>query len=132
MHRAWRSNWGSGGATFRALKVPFNNILSIALDPVSSTLYAGTGSGPTFGIYNSTDDGQTWSRLGALSLVNALAIAPNSTSTSFAATDSGLMKSTDGGANWAQSGSFYQVSAVIFDPQDAQTVYASALYDGIF
>lgn len=108
-------------------------ILSIALAPLTSTtLYAGTGAGSDFGVYKSTDDGQSWSRIGALSMVNALAVSPQSSSTIFAATDGGLMQSTDGGANWTQSGTFYSVFTVVFDPQNSQTLYASAASDGVF
>ena len=122
-----------GGATYRAPKVPLYNILSVALDPqASTTLYAGAGAGPTIGIYKSTDDGQNWSRLGDLSMVNAIAISPISSATIFAATDGGLMKSSDRGAAWTQSGSFNNVYTVIFDPQNSQTLYASTAFDGVF
>ena len=126
-----------GGGTFRKLNLhmppPVPTILSIAVDPLASTtLYAGTGTGSDFGVYKSTDDGQSWSRIGAISLVNALAVSPGSSSTLFAATDSGLWKSTDGGANWTQSGAFSPVYTVIFDPQNSQTLYASAAFDGVF
>jgi len=126
-----------GGASFSKLFLhpppPLPNILSLALDPrTPTTLYAGTGSGSDFGVYQSTDNGQSWSDLGSLSMVNALAVSPASSSVLFAATDYGLMMSTDGGAGWAQSGSFYNVYTVIFDSQNPQTLYASTAFDGVF
>jgi photosystem II stability/assembly factor-like uncharacterized protein len=126
-----------GGATFSKLNLhpppPVPTILSVAIAPLTSTtLYAGTGAGTDFGVYRSTDGGQTWSRIGALSMVNALAVSPQSSSIVFAATDGGLMESTDGGVTWNQSGTFYQVYTVIFDPQNPQTLYASAAMDGVF
>ena len=126
-----------GGASFSKLFLhpppPIPNILSLALDPrTPTTLYAGTGPGADFGVYQSNDDGQSWSRVGNVTQVNALAVSSVSSSTLFAATDGGLMMSGDSGLDWTQSGSFYNVYTVVFDPQNPHTLYASAAFDGVF
>jgi uncharacterized protein (TIGR03437 family) len=60
-------------------------------------LYTATGNG----IYKSTDNGQTWSRLGAnpAGAVNLLAVHPTDPANLTAATTSGIFQSSDG-INW--------------------------------
>jgi hypothetical protein len=62
--------------------------------------YAGyNGYGTGYGIFHSTDSGNTWSHLTNLTKANIIALATNATAC-FAATDMGFFRSTDNGNSW--------------------------------
>jgi hypothetical protein len=79
------------------------------------------------GLWKSIDGGASWRNLFPTSPTNVytLAIDPQSPSTIYAGTESGLARSTDGGENWTMiPGGPGRVSVLALDPQDPSTVYA--------
>jgi len=81
--------------------------LSLAIDPTdANVIYLGTGGwvGQGYGVFKSTDGGETWSpaNRGMLDYrISALAVDPTNPQTVYAGGDSGeLFKSTDGGQSW--------------------------------
>ena len=110
-----------GGGTWAYLSDSWDSqaVTCVAVDPHSpSRVYVGTGmdsNPPLFavGLYGSTDAGATWTNLGATpfgrTLVRAIAVDPNNTSTLYVANadshddtyPSGLYRSTDEGTTWA-------------------------------
>ena len=82
-------------------------VLSLAIDPTDSNIvYAGTGGfvGQGYGVYKSTDGGDTWapSNHGMLDYaITALTVDPIDPQVIYAGGDFGeLFKSTDGGQTW--------------------------------
>jgi uncharacterized protein (TIGR03437 family) len=121
-----------GGRTWTTSQTPLpgastipGGSATITLDPVSpSTLYLGT----EFGVFKSTDSGETWARVGHIGPVASLAIDPQSPSTMYAGTGDRrapgpAYKSTDGGVSWTAAGVSALVVAV--DPRTPATVYAA-------
>jgi hypothetical protein len=136
---------GNGGSSWQ----PRNGLLSMlgcgcmVLDPAdSSHLYFGSGegffdaaegSGNTAilrgaGIFESFDDGVTWSRIASTAtpdwyFVNRLAFAPGNPQVMLAATGSGIWRSTDGGQTWSQR-TTTRTFDIDFHPTDATRVLA--------
>jgi photosystem II stability/assembly factor-like uncharacterized protein len=82
-------------------------VLSMAIDPTdANVVYAGTGGfvGQGYGVFKSTDGGETWapSNRGMLDYsITALAIDPSDPQVVYAGGDFGeLFKSIDGGKTW--------------------------------
>ena len=85
------------------------------------------------GIMRSTDDGETWRRVGigqglhSDALVRSMASNPDRPNTIFAGTDQGLYRSDDGGEEWQQVNSplrDYCVWALAIDAADPQIMFA--------
>ena len=108
---------------------------AVAIDPhAPSTLYNGTQEE---GVFKSTDGGAGWDVTAlAPANVSALAVAPSTPATVYAATLGGMFKSTDGGARWhgANTGltDSANVRALAIDPDTPATVYAGTLRGGVF
>jgi uncharacterized repeat protein (TIGR01451 family) len=133
----YRSTDGGGLFAVKADGLAVPSVNSLAIDPTTpTTLFAGT----VFGIYRTTDGGETWTEVrggiptGVTPNVNEVVVVPSSPQpVVYAATNSrGLLKSTDGGTNWAPAntglttfGSQPSVRAVVFDPANTSTLYAS-------
>jgi photosystem II stability/assembly factor-like uncharacterized protein len=119
-----------GGETWRAIGLPGQRILTLAVDPTTpTTLYAGVREG---GVQRSDDGGATWRAVGLPGRsVLALAIHPIEPATLFAGTndngDNALFRSTDGGATWSESvrTGYGGITAVVIDPNAPETVYAA-------
>jgi photosystem II stability/assembly factor-like uncharacterized protein/Tol biopolymer transport system component len=99
---------------------------ALALDPTTSTLYAGTPGG----VFRSVDGGASWvarsNGLRDLS-VQALAIDPATPTTLYAGTQfgGGVFKTIDGGASWtSRSIPASAVLTLAIDPVATATVYA--------
>jgi len=122
----WTTNGPKGGT-----------VTSLVIDPGNPrVLYAGTRSG----VFKSTDNGGSWSRLDGLpnsfqydpylNAGTALAIDPLHTSTIYAGiSEHGLFKSNDAGASWSAINTdlpkdFPVVNALAVDPVNTDTVYA--------
>jgi photosystem II stability/assembly factor-like uncharacterized protein len=96
-------------------------VLSLAVDPASPAVYAGTGDG----VYRSLDGGTTWTRRGLNgTVVSLLALSHGSL---YAGGD-GLFRSTDGGAHWRTvrrglPGS--QIAALAVHPLSSAILYVS-------
>ncbi|MEN7550621.1 discoidin domain-containing protein [Rapidithrix thailandica] len=110
-------------------------VSAIFIDPNNtSRILIGTGdrdgSGDGDGVYESTDDGQSWapSNTGmAGTTVGRLEVDPNNVSTLLAATNQGIYKSTDGGHTWTKkstaSGNYRDLR---YKPGSSTIVYATA------
>src|SRR5207302_536736 len=123
----WRADNGlatSPNWTFVSGSFTTNAIGTMTLepsDPTGNTLYVGTGepnaSGDSeagFGIYKTTDGGNTWTHLAA------------------ATTPGCLSPPLPGGAVISSFSSLRSVNHVELDPHAASTVYAAAFGEGIF
>ena len=91
-----------GGASWSAVTLPAQNWGKLVSDPFpTGTIYApASGS-----FYKSTDDGQTWTALGALpdaSLATVIAVDPSHQGTLYGGSNTGLFESTDSGKTWTQ------------------------------
>ncbi len=96
----------------------------------SDIVYAGGNENSLATIYNTTNGGNSWSKLTATGLsgtvVYDLAVDPDNTNIMYAGTSSGLYKSTDAGQNWLDSGMpGGRTNAVLVN-------VGSATYDGIY
>ncbi|NOT60503.1 MAG: DUF11 domain-containing protein, partial [Acidobacteria bacterium] len=118
----WKTT--NGGGTWSPLTDLIANlaVVSLAMDPKNpSVIYAGTGEGfgnsdgnRGAGIFKTTNDGATWTRLAATTTenfyyVNDLVISPTNSARIYAATETGVWRSLDAGATWTQ----------IFEPFEA-------------
>lgn len=124
-----------GGATWTAVLATTAPIFSITIDPANSdTLYA-----PTIGrgAFRSTDGGQQWAPISALSptAIWQLAVDPTDSQVLYAGTnDDGVWKSEDGGATWRNLGSpaSLPVYSLAIDPYSSNVVYAGTNGGGIW
>ncbi|HYP27020.1 MAG TPA: SBBP repeat-containing protein [Blastocatellia bacterium] len=120
-----------GGATWRETGIPDDFLDSMAIHPVTGTLFASNGAG----LIKSTDGAATWSAVDSdltRRTISHLAIQPSDPSIMYAGTINGVIKSTDGGDTWSEAnagliGSW--VRTVSIDPVNSSTVYAG-LNDG--
>ena len=115
----WRSE--DGGTTFKPVfdDQPVQSIGALALDPKNSkVIWAGTGESWTRnsvsignGIYKSTDNGDTWQRMGLPNSerIAQIIVSPENSEVVYVAVpgalwsdspDRGLYKTTDGGRTW--------------------------------
>lgn len=94
----------------------FDNVMRMAVDPgdpmvlvvaVDPSFYHFDGTGPTSGIYRTTDGGATWTKTfdtGAGTSVEDLRANPKNFKTQYATINgAAVIKSTDGGQTWVQS-----------------------------
>ncbi len=136
-----------GGATWNAvndgISQPYSDelrrsleIRSLLIDPKdTSILYAGTN----WGLFKSTDGGQSWSiALASVGLfwsegVYGLTFDPRTTRTLFAATSLGVFISTDGGETWrATSLSDQYASALAVDAHTPSRLYVGTRNGAVF
>ncbi len=96
---------------------------------------AGTGSVSNFGVYKSSDAGQSWAPANAgiaSSAIYALTVDPTNANLVYTATDSALLKSVDGGATWkpmtwnSAAAGGYPI-AVAVNPKHPGILYASSV-----
>jgi len=102
------------------------NVLSLAADPASPTLYAGTSGG----LFKSIDEGATW-RVAGTELVDeqikALLLNPRDAGTVYAGTARGLWRSADAGATWSRLANQPEnssIAALALAPDPARSLYA--------
>jgi photosystem II stability/assembly factor-like uncharacterized protein len=121
--------------------------LSLAVDPTDAgVLYLGTGGwvGQGYGVYKSTDGGESWlaANQGMLDYrISALALDPTQPQTVYAGGDNGeLFKSTDGGQTWRDLTESLQIQqylnvrnirAIVVDPAAPETVYLLGDFVGV-
>jgi photosystem II stability/assembly factor-like uncharacterized protein len=87
------AHWVSVGSAFQGDAI----VGELAVDPVTSAVYAGTDSG----FWRSTDRGATWTRSGLAGLsVGVIAQAPSAPAVLYAGGPGGLFRSADRGAHW--------------------------------
>jgi len=110
---AWPSVAASADTSAWQAISPSTPLLSFAIDPANEQQVYTGGPG---GLWQSTDGGATWQKVGATALGHDLAIDPFAPNVIYASAFSGgtspiedqLLKSADGGATWSK---VYQVPA---------------------
>ena len=124
-----------GGVTWANIFPTTAAIFHITIDPGNSDiLYAPTVG---HGAFKSTDGGQRWSPMSALTpaAIWTLAIDPSSSQVLYAGTnEDGIWKSTDAGNTWQHVGSPgpFPVNSLIVDPSAAHTIYAGTNGGGVW
>jgi photosystem II stability/assembly factor-like uncharacterized protein len=143
----WKSR--DGGTTFKPVfdEMPVQSIGAIAVDPSNpKTVWVGTGESWTRnsvsigdGIYKSTDEGETWTKMGLpdSERITRIVVSPKDGNVVYAcvpgklwsdSADRGLYKTTDGGKHWAQilKGANLSTgcSSVAMDPKNPDVLFA--------
>ncbi len=126
----WKT--GDGGQTWACVSDPvrLTGIGAVAVAPSRpDTLYVGaSGTGPTAGLYRSTDAGDHWELIALQGhAVASIVIDPrNSDLVMAAAGDTGVMRTSDGGKTWKAVLPDSKAGAVwlVFDPDDPRNLYA--------
>jgi hypothetical protein len=104
-------------------------VIDIAIDPQeSNTLYV---SARTFGLFRTTDAGESWSRISVTGSVEKLVIDPHDPAKIYAATSSGIARSSDRGTSWRTSPELGSVRTLAIDPTTPTTLYGST-DEGVF
>jgi photosystem II stability/assembly factor-like uncharacterized protein len=149
----WLASWDQGvwhrpSAEQPWQKIPLSSIpnpaaFAVAADPYTAgRVLVGSGT-----VYQSNDDGATFTASGALSEENLLAIGfdPTNPSILYATSQlNGVFKSTDGGITWSASNGgltrwdagvgypVIDVSSIAIDPASPQTLYIGTNGGGIY
>ena len=90
------ANWAPAGTQLTAVST---SLSSLAIDPASSTLYAGTHSGAVF---RSMDSGAHWTKvLDKGHSINVIAMPASARATVYSGSTAGLYQSVDDGQSWA-------------------------------
>ena len=124
-----------GGVTWTTIFNTTAAIFNITIDPANSeVLYAPTVG---HGAFKSTDSGQNWSPMSALTpaAIWTFAVDPADSPMLYAGTnEDGLWKSTDGGTTWQQVGSPgpFPVYTLTVDSSAAHTIYAGTNGGGVW
>ncbi len=122
---------GSTTANWTALGPAGADVSVVAASPdTAGFVLAGVAPGGQWGgsLYQSTDDGSSWSQVQALVGTSVFDIQFAADGSIYLAVQNGIEKSTDGGATWAALnlgiGLNNQVFALALDPNDASTLWA--------
>jgi photosystem II stability/assembly factor-like uncharacterized protein len=124
-----------GGITWATILSTTAAVFNIMVDPVNSDiLYVPTVG---HGASKSTDGGQHWSAMAALTpaAIWTLALDPANSHVIYAGTNQdGVWKSTDAGDTWQHAGSpgSFPVYSLIVDPSAAHTIYAGTNGGGVW
>lgn len=118
--------------------LPQIGVSGIAIDPNNSDIiYIATGDKDnsdsySFGVFKSTNGGQTWSQTGLqysweFRGLGDLIIQPNNSNVLFAASNGGIRRTTNGGTSWTNrvSGNFTQGN-IRFKTNDPNTIFATS------
>lgn len=109
----------------------------LAVNPVSSAVYAATGISAPHGVFRSLDGGETWADAGA-SLPSTwphdFAFDPGHPETIYFGSSAGVWKSVNRGRTWtpSSSGMAAVVSVIAVAPSDTHVVYAGSGPGGLF
>lgn len=123
-----------GGKTWEELWMPEDIwILCLAIDPISETIYAGTGGADTsriYRVYRSTDRGNTWEETSGWqspgNSIFEIAVDPTSPNRLYAGTGGAVFKSTDYGVNWIPQAVIPIAYTLLIDPNSPNTLYAGS------
>jgi photosystem II stability/assembly factor-like uncharacterized protein len=102
---------------------------SITVMATASSTPAMIYAGGSTGLYRSSDDAETWTRLttGVRSIaLSRFAVDPLSPSTIYSTVGGVVMKTTDGGGHWAEAAnglSLSTVNSLVIDPAFPSTIY---------
>ena len=117
-----------GGGSWSALDLPAGDVWSLAVDPVSGTVYVGTYFDSVF---RTTDGGAHWTSAGdepQASGINVIATAASAPATLYAGAHNGVFRSADGAQSWTHPALGVRnlgVYPVAVDPTAPSTVYAA-------
>lgn len=136
-HEVWAVDAGhlwkrTGSAVWEQLNFPYW-IETITFDPlISGTLWIGTSDGS----YRSTDGGQSWDPLGALTRdVLQVALAPSDPQTIYLGyRGEGVYRSGDSGVSWQEANhglTGLNANRLAITPDDSATVYVSVFNYGL-
>ncbi|HWW81137.1 MAG TPA: hypothetical protein VNY82_16185 [Steroidobacteraceae bacterium] len=133
-----------GGTTWAGANTGFpsgatvQDLVMAAADPTIAycapltSATSGSGVASSYGVYRSTDAGQTWSPANATmtsSYILGIVVDPTNAQVVYASTDSGVLKSTDGGTSWAPLLPFGSTTSpsgyFAVDPVHPRIVYAA-------
>jgi photosystem II stability/assembly factor-like uncharacterized protein len=119
-----------GGLTWSAMPGPATNLGGLAVDPqVPGTLYV---SASKKGVFETTDEGRTWTSLGKR--FTGVTVDPTTPSTLYADTEDAILKTVDAGKTWRPADAGIVASGVLstaIDPHNTNIVYAGT-YAGFF
>jgi photosystem II stability/assembly factor-like uncharacterized protein len=108
---------------------------TIAVDPLTpATVYAGT----TKGLFKSTDEGNSWTRIGqglADQYVSSLLIHPSKPRVLFVGGRSGIQQSLDGGETWTPMNhglSTVNIRTLAMSPLNVEVLYAGTNGSGLY
>jgi photosystem II stability/assembly factor-like uncharacterized protein len=109
--------------------IRLTSVNAVAVAPSRpETVYAGAaGTGPTAGLYRSTDGGAHWDLIALQGhAVSSIAIDPHKPDLVMAAADNGIVRTTDGGKNWKSTLPNDKLAGVwlVFDPDNPKKMYA--------
>jgi photosystem II stability/assembly factor-like uncharacterized protein len=124
-----------GGQTWQLLDFPKRNLSEVTcvlVDPSDSKHYmAGIISADGGGLFNSTDEGKTWTTVKGVENfgVRSLVAAPSKPTRFISGTLHGVMLSEDSGKTWTrisdpQNAEMQGITAVAVDPQNPDIIYA--------
>jgi uncharacterized protein (TIGR03437 family) len=124
-----------GGVTWATIFPTTAAIFNITIDPGNSDVVYATTIG--HGAFKSTDGGQHWSPMPALTpqAIWTLALDPANSQILYAGTnEDGIWKSADAGNTWQQVGSpgAFPVYSLTVDPSAAHTIYAGTNGGGVW
>ncbi len=118
-------NLAAGSTFWTSTNGPLGgNVYSIAADDSIGYIYAGTDSG----VFRSTDNGGSWTRVASGLPVHAVAVGSNGFI--YAGTYDGIYLSTDSGGSWNPTTMTYQTMSFTVAPSGA--ILAGTASDGIF
>ncbi len=106
-------------------------VKAIAVNPDSSTVYAGT----TSGLFISTNAGDEWEEASPNYDIYSIGIDPHTPENIFIGTNWGIFLSTDDGGTWSSLNNKLEnpsVLNIVFHPDDSGTLYVGTNGDGIF
>jgi hypothetical protein len=113
----------NGGSSYSTLSKPSSGewVTPLVLDESTGGLYVGW-----VGVYKSTDNGSTWTKISGNAItttLTTLVIAPTDPKTLYASKGTTLYVSKDGGVNWTSSAAPATINAIAVSNQDANKIY---------
>lgn len=107
----------------------------LLVDPVDSTIvYAGT----TNGLFKTTDQADTWTRIGASlpdQYISSMVIHPQNHDTLYVGGRAGVLQSTDGGQSWKAMNeglATLNIRTLVMSPRDPQLLFAGTNGSGLY
>jgi len=128
------------GATWTRLanEMSAHDVRALAVDPVTSAVYAAAAPTAPQRVYRSLDGGDTWTGMGSslpVTWPSTFAFHPRRPAVVYLGSLAGVWKSTNRGKTWASSsGGIVSTwaSALAVAPSEPRVVYAGVSYAGVF
>jgi hypothetical protein len=106
-------------------------VTALAVDPVSSDVYAAFGSADSgvqpMGVFRSADGGSTWSSAG-LAAITVSSLTATRKGIVYAGTPTGLVSSSDGGRTWSAPLWWWPDAAIAIDPNEPSILELGSAY----